>query len=44
VAGERVSVRHDPLGLDEFRRISERTLGAEGLPWYVSYRVGIGVK
>jgi ubiquinone/menaquinone biosynthesis C-methylase UbiE len=32
------------LGLDELRRVSERTLGAEGLPWYVSYRVRIGVK
>lgn len=32
------------LGLDEFRTVTERTLGAEGLPWYVSYRVRIGVK
>ena len=32
------------LGLDELRRVSERTLGAEGLPWYVSYRIRVGIR
>ncbi len=30
---------HDPL-----LNAPERTLGSEGLPWYVSYRVRVGVK
>ena len=32
------------LGLDDFREASEQALGAEGLPWHVSYRVRIGVR
>ncbi len=32
------------LGLTAFRRVAERTLGAEGLPWYVSYRVRVAVR
>lgn len=32
------------LGLDDFRRVSERALGAGGLSWHVSYRLRIGVK
>jgi SAM-dependent methyltransferase len=32
------------MGLDELRRVSERALGPEGLPWYVSYRIRIGIK
>ena len=32
------------LGLDEFRRVSERALGAGGLSWHVSYRLRIGLK
>jgi len=34
----------DELGLTALRRVAERALGAEGLPWYVSYRVRVGVK
>jgi SAM-dependent methyltransferase len=32
------------LGLTALREVAERTLGAEGLPWYVSYRVRAAVK
>jgi SAM-dependent methyltransferase len=32
------------LGLTALRETAERTLGAEGLPWYVSYRVRAAVK
>jgi len=32
------------LGLTELQEVADRTLGAEGLPWYVSYRVCVGVK
>jgi SAM-dependent methyltransferase len=32
------------LALEAFRRVADRTLGRAGLPWYVSYRVRIGVK
>lgn len=32
------------LGLDELRRVADRTLGERGLPWYVSYRVRAAVK
>jgi ubiquinone/menaquinone biosynthesis C-methylase UbiE len=32
------------LGLTALRDVAERTLGAEGLPWYVSYRVRAAVK
>jgi SAM-dependent methyltransferase len=32
------------LGLTALREAAERTLGAEGLPWYVSYRVRAAVK
>ena len=34
----------DALGLTTFREVAERTLGDKGLPWYVSYRVRVGVK
>ena len=34
----------DELGLTALRRVAERVLGAEGLPWYVSYRVRVGAK
>jgi SAM-dependent methyltransferase len=34
----------DELGLRAFREAAERTLGDQGLPWYVSYRVRVGVK
>jgi SAM-dependent methyltransferase len=34
----------EELGLIALRDVAERTLGAEGLPWYVSYRVRVGVK
>jgi hypothetical protein len=34
----------DELGLTALRGVAERTLGSAGLPWYVSYRVRIGVK
>jgi SAM-dependent methyltransferase len=34
----------DELGLTALRAQAERTLGAEGLPWYVSYRVRAAVK
>lgn len=32
------------LGLKTLRDVADRTLGEAGLPWYVSYRVRIGVK
>ena len=32
------------LGLTALRETAERTLGAEGLPWYVTYRVRAAVK
>ena len=34
----------DELGLTALREVAERTLGSEGLPWYVSYHVRVGVK
>ena len=34
----------DELGLTALRDVAERTLGNQGLPWYVSYRVRVGVK
>ena len=34
----------DELGLTAFREVASRTLGDQGLPWYVSYRVRVGVK
>ena len=34
----------DALGLAAFREVAGRTLGDKGLPWYVSYRVRIGMK
>jgi hypothetical protein len=32
------------LALETFRQVADRTLGRHGLPWYVSYRVRVGVK
>jgi SAM-dependent methyltransferase len=32
------------LALETFRRAAAQTLGGPGLPWYVSYRVRVGVK
>ena len=32
------------LGLTALRGAAERTLGSQGLPWHVSYRVRVGVK
>jgi hypothetical protein len=32
------------LGLEPLRRVAERVLGSDGLPWYVSYRVRVAVK
>jgi hypothetical protein len=29
--------------LEAFRQEADRTLGSRGLPWYVSYRVRVGV-
>ena len=34
----------DELGLTALREAAQRTLGAAGLPWYVSYCVRLGVK
>jgi SAM-dependent methyltransferase len=34
----------DELGLTPLREVAERTLGAAGRPWYVTYRVRVGVK
>ena len=31
------------LGVDDLRRVAARTLGDAGLPWYVSYRVRVGI-
>lgn len=33
----------DAVGLTALRTVAERTLGEQGLPWYVSYRVRVGV-
>ena len=32
------------IGLETLRQVAERTLGDQGLPWDVSYRVRVGVK
>ena len=32
------------VALEAFRRVAAQTLGGAGLPWYVSYRVRVGVK
>ncbi|MBI4786808.1 MAG: class I SAM-dependent methyltransferase [Chloroflexi bacterium] len=32
------------IGLDEFRAVCERTIGAAPIPWYFSYRVRLGIK
>jgi hypothetical protein len=32
------------LALGAFRRVADRTLGRAGRPWYVSYRVRMGLK
>jgi hypothetical protein len=32
------------LGLDALREGAQRTLGDDGLPWHVSYRVCVGLK
>jgi SAM-dependent methyltransferase len=32
------------LALEAFRRVASRALGRAGLPWYVSYRIRVGVK
>jgi hypothetical protein len=32
------------VALEAFRRAAARTLGPAGRPWYVSYRVRVGVK
>jgi len=34
----------DELGLTALREVAEGTLGSEGLPWYASYHVRVGVK
>jgi hypothetical protein len=34
----------DVLGLTALREAADRALGPQGLPWYVSYRVRVGVK
>jgi hypothetical protein len=34
----------EELGLIALRDVAERTLGSEGLPRYLSYRVRVGVK
>ncbi len=34
----------DELGLTALHEAAERALGAQGLPWYVTYRVRAGVK
>lgn len=34
----------DELGLTALREAAERALGRDGLPWYVSYRVRVGVR
>jgi SAM-dependent methyltransferase len=31
-------------GLEALRQVAEQTLGDQGLPWYVSYRVRVGVE
>jgi SAM-dependent methyltransferase len=34
----------DELGLTALREAAERALGPDGLPWYVSYRVRVGIR
>jgi SAM-dependent methyltransferase len=34
----------DELGLTSLREVAERTLGADGRAWYVTYRVRVGVR
>jgi ubiquinone/menaquinone biosynthesis C-methylase UbiE len=38
-----LGLSEDELGLAALRRVAERTLGKRGLPWYVGYRVLVGV-
>ncbi len=39
-----LGLEEEALGLEAFRRAADQTLGRGGLPWYVSYRVRVGVK
>ena len=32
------------IGLDRLSSAAFQSLGSEPIPWYVSYRVGIGIK
>jgi SAM-dependent methyltransferase len=38
-----LGVEEATLALETFREAADRTLGCDGLPWYVSYRVRVGV-
>ncbi len=40
----RAGVSEEEIGIDELRRIAERTIGADPVPWYWSYRVRLGVR
>jgi hypothetical protein len=40
----RVGVSEAEIGIDELRRVAERTIGADPVPWYWSYRVRLGVR
>ena len=39
-----LGLEEEALGLEASRRAADQTLGRGGLPWYVSYRVRVGVK
>jgi hypothetical protein len=39
-----LGLEEEALGLEAFRQAADQTLGHCGLPWYISYRVRVGVK
>lgn len=40
----RQGVTEQELGLDQLREVANRVIGDEPIPWYLSYRVRIGIK
>jgi len=39
----KIGLSEDEIGLAEFRRTAERSLGRQPRPWFFSYRVRVGV-
>jgi hypothetical protein len=37
-------VTEQELGLDELKEVAHRVIGEQPIPWYLSYRMRIGVK